>query len=117
MKLIYMEITHNTDDSVTDLTSLGEGKEIKKRGGQWFLFLVLAGPYSWTLSASLLLKHNLRKFRSCICAGDTAISVRMCMMESMWVNSCPCADPAELQHYLSGSHWSIMLSDCPEKTH
>lgn len=33
MKLIYMEITHNTDDSVTDLTSLGEGKEIKKKEG------------------------------------------------------------------------------------
>lgn len=28
-----MEITHNTDDSVTDLTSLGEGKEIKKKRG------------------------------------------------------------------------------------
>lgn len=36
MKLIYMEITHNTDDSGRDLSSLDEGEELnskKKRGG------------------------------------------------------------------------------------
>lgn len=30
MKLIYMEITHNTDDSARDLSSLDEGEELKK---------------------------------------------------------------------------------------
>lgn len=29
--------------------------------------------------------------------GDVAISVHACVMESVCVNSCPCADPAELQ--------------------
>lgn len=27
MKLIYMEITHNTDDSARDLSSMDEGEE------------------------------------------------------------------------------------------
>lgn len=42
MKLIYMEITHNTDDSARDLSSLGEGEELrgrKKSGIVIFFFL------------------------------------------------------------------------------
>lgn len=31
MKLIYMEITHNADDSARDLSSLDEGEEIKQK--------------------------------------------------------------------------------------
>lgn len=29
MKLIYMEITHNADDSAKDLSSLDEGEELR----------------------------------------------------------------------------------------
>lgn len=29
MKLIYMEIAHNTDDSARDLSSLDEGEELR----------------------------------------------------------------------------------------
>lgn len=33
MKLIYMEITHNTDDSGRDLSSLDEGEELNTNKG------------------------------------------------------------------------------------
>lgn len=40
MKLIYMEITHNTDDSARDLSSLDEGEELKKgkKREEWWFF-------------------------------------------------------------------------------
>lgn len=97
MKLIYMEITHNTDDSARDLSSLGEGEELKKKKKkgkkEWdsdFSPPPWAGHCCWTLSASLLLKHILSGFRSCVFGF-------VCVMESVCVNSCPCADPAALQ--------------------
>ena len=46
MNLIYMEITHNTDDSARDLSSLDEGEEMKNkvRVGWRFLPWPYPGP-------------------------------------------------------------------------
>ena len=121
MKLIYMEITHNTDDSARDLSSLDEGEELrgrKKSGIVIFFF-----SFSRSLPSDSFCKFaSLVGFRSCmsrlwiqpsvcvcvcvcVCDGE-----RVCELLSLcW----PCRAPA----CLPGCHWSIMLSDWPTKSH
>ena len=55
MKLIYMEITHNTDDSARDLSSLDEGEELRgrKKERDSDFFFPSAGHCCRILSASL----------------------------------------------------------------
>lgn len=77
MKLIYMEITHNTDDSVGDLSSLVEGEEW---GGSFFFhspWLVPAFLDSFCKFASEV--HPTTGFRSCTPKLEThaAISVHL----------------------------------------
>lgn len=120
MKLIYMEITHNTDDSVRDLSSLDEGGELRKRKKkEWDSdFFPCCLSTSLLYSVSLLLRHTLQRSRSSMFGLGIRLSVCMCVCDGERVcellSLCwPCRAPA----CLSGSHWSIMLSDCPEKTH
>lgn len=121
MKLIYMEITHNTDDSVGDLSSLVEGEEW---GGNFFPRLSRC-LLSWTLSANLLFKCTLQG------SGHVRPSwgySHQCVFVSLYLCVCVCDGehacellslcwPYRALACLSGSHWSIMLSDCPEKSH
>ena len=101
MKLIYMEITHNTDDSARDLSSLDEGEELrgrKKERDSDFFFFPSAGHCCRILSASL--PPSSGSGHVCLGCGYShlcvCVCVCVCVMESVCVNSCPCADPVEL---------------------
>lgn len=85
MNLIYMEITHNTDDSARDLSSLDEGEEMKNKIREGWRFLprpnLVAAVDIFLPPTSLLSKHILWRFGSrmfglgitpsaCICVFD-----------------------------------------------
>lgn len=118
MKLIYMEITHNTDDSGRDLSSLDEGEELNtNKGGSGFF------PPSFLSRVDSFCRfafeaHPQRVWVIYVWVGDTAITVHVCVCDGEHLcellSLCwPCRAPA----CLSGSHWSIMLSDGLEKSH
>lgn len=88
MKLIYMEITHNTDDSAGHLSSLdGGGKTKNVSLGPCFLYFF-----------PLRFGTTSRIFQHCMFGFKMQPSASACaVMESMLVNSCPCANPAELR--------------------
>lgn len=122
MKLIYMEITHNTDDSARDLSSLDEGEELKKKKKSGIV--IFFPPSPWQVPAvGLFLQVCFWSTPSVgsghVCLGwgtQPSVCARVCDGERVreLLSLCwPCRAPA----CLSGSHWSIMLSDCPEKTH
>ncbi len=97
-----MEITHNTDNSLRDLSSLDEGQELKKKKRQ-----DIDPPPSplQVLAVGLFLQVCFWSTPTA-CSGHVClawrysrqcVSVNVCVIESVCVNSCPCADPAELQ--------------------
>lgn len=121
MKLIYMEITHNTDDSARDLSSVDEGEEwdsdffphcISQPLLLESFCMFASGSYPQMFQVMYVSLVNT-PVSGCVCAHACAYvcdGEHVCELLSLcW----PCRDPA----CLSGSHWSIMLSDCPEKTH
>lgn len=86
-----MEITHNTDDSVTDLTSLGEGKEIKKKRG----IVIFIPRLSWTLQLDSFCKSAFK-----------AQPQKVQVMYLCWRYSHQCA------YVHDGEHVSELLSLC-----
>lgn len=93
MKLIYMEITHNTDNSQKDLSSLLGREELIGR----------------VCSLLFYIGHS----RSCS-LGCGWLCV--CLVENVYVNSRPCGDPAEVEPSRLRLNWSITLSAWPEKS-